>query len=153
MDPPLLPAAIAGVISAAFVMTGIKKLVPQALVETLIFFGIGWSVGVSIGWAFSFPYGDIQIENNLPLAGAIGGVLVGLSTSYLISKLFPGVRWFNYVIMALGWSIAWCVGLLLNSYYYDDYGTSFTIFIFPFLITTGLVTGLLFWQVSNLARD
>ena len=153
MDPPLLPAAVAGVIGAAVIMIAVNRLVRQVPIETLIFFGIGWAVGVSIGWAFSFPYGDIQIENNLPLAGAIGGVIVGLSTSYLISKLFPGARWINYVIMALGWSIAWCVGLLINYYYYDGYGTSFTIFIFPFLITTGLVTGLLFWQVSNLGRD
>jgi hypothetical protein len=153
MDPPLLSAAIAGVIGAAVIVIGIKKLVPQVLLDTLIFLGIGWAIGVFIGWSFSFPYGDIQIENNFPLAGAIGGVIVGLSTSYLISKLFPGVRWFNYVIIALGWSIAWSVGLLINYQLYDDYGTSFSIFIFPFLITTGLVTGLLFWQVSSLAQD
>ena len=153
MNPPLLSAAIAGVIGAAAIMIGVKKLVSQVLIDTLVFLGIGWAIGVFVGWSFSFPYGDIQIENNFPLAGAIGGVIVGLSTSYLISKLFHLVRWFNYAILALGWSIAWCVGLLINYQLYDDYGTSFSIFIFPFLITTGLIVGLLFWQVSSLARD
>jgi hypothetical protein len=152
MDPPLVPAVLGGVFGAAIVWIALKRLISHVQTETLIIFGIGWVIGIAIGWSASFPYGDIQVENYVPLGGLIGGFIVGITTSFMLSKVFLDLHWNHYLIISIGWSIAWALGLILNYQLYVEDSSSFLYTFFSFLLTTVLVGGLLFWQTGKFRR-
>jgi hypothetical protein len=99
--------------------------------DILIICSIGWVTGIVVGWSTSFAWGDIAIDNGIPIGGALGGLIVGSSTSFLLSKVFLDKMWKDILILSIGWSIAWAIGLIIHNQLFFEYGTSFTNWYFP----------------------
>jgi len=153
MELPLLPSAIGGIMGALVVGISLKRLVSHIQLDILIICSIGWVTGIVVGWSTSFAWGDIAIENGIPIGGALGGLIVGSSTGFLLSRVFLDRKWKDILILSIGWSIAWVIGLIIHNQLFFEYGTSFTIWFFPFLFTTVVVGSLLLWQIGGLGRQ
>ena len=89
------------------------------------------------------------------ILNAVGGALVGLTTSYTLSKVFLDVRRQTIFIISIGWAAVMAVTSLLLYGYLFEIDKNLDIFIgrfIAFLLTTAFVGSLLYWQISRLER-
>lgn len=153
MGPPILASALGGMIGAVGIGIALKRIVKNIEWDILFIFATGWTIGVVIGWSTSFAWGDIQIDNGIPVGGALGGIIVGLSSGFMLSKVLHEIQWKNIIIISISWSFAWAIGLAINYQLFDEYGSSFTIWFFSFLLATVIVGALLLWQIGKFGQQ